>query len=344
MMKKRPTQTIKSVDDTEIEYWDLPEEIEEIHEKLADEAAEKMDLSKFPLRPSAANKLELDLYMELENQEAVLKGTNPLEGNAPLYKPEKLDGRVLSLLQLGHTIEPQVIDHVSKLYKIEHRNKKVKYGELKRLDGSIIELWGELDMGMLDEHTGRRIIGDSKTSGRFAFNLTPKAEHFAQINLYLHSEEMKAEGYTHGRIYYYNKDNSEMKANGFAYSQKLAQAVLDKFQRVLTAFEKGERPPQTAFWGGDDWRADYSSFRTYLHHRFGLPLDARESIKDGDLFKELEAELKSKRQKAAINPIAQKIDNKVVYSKDGRKKLYLLLTNKGLVVIIEDNDGFSTLK
>lgn len=337
MMKLRDKQSIKSVGDTEIEYFELPEEIEEIHEILSEENTKQFNFKKFPLRPSGASKDDLELYMELENWHAA-------SNDLPIpHKPEALDGRVCSLLKLGHTIEPQVIDHVSKIHKVLFTNRTVKYGTIVTKDGPDIELKGELDMA-LENHAGKRFIGDSKTSGRFAFNLTPKAEHFAQINLYLHSEEMKKEGLTEGRIYYYNKDNSEMKAYGFKYSPRLAQAVLDKFQRIYTAWENGERPPQTIFWGGDDWRADYGSFRTVLHERFSLPIDERTQLIDSEAYADFVDTVSRLKQKASINVLARKYDNKILVDKESGKKAYLSLTSKGLVAIIEKEDGFSSLR
>lgn len=338
MMKLRDTKTILSVEDTEVEYYELPEEIEEIHEILSEENAKNLNFKKFPLRPSGANKTDLELYMELENWDAANKGL-PIP-----YQPAQLDGRVVSLLNLGHTIEPQVIAHVEKIYDVVHTNRTVNYGSIVTKEGTRIELCGELDMAIQHkEYPTKRIIADSKTSGRFAFNLTPKAEHFAQINLYLHSEEMKAEGFKEGRIYYYNKDNSEMKSYGFKYSKELAEAVLGKFQRIYGAWEAGERPAQEAFWGGDDWRADYSSFRHQLHARFKKDIALRDQQIDSVSYHDFKDMLKQLGQKKAINVLAKKYDDKVLVEKETGKKAYLSLTSKGLVAIIEAEDGFSSL-
>lgn len=333
----------KKVLDIEITYTERPELVKQIHQALEEENHNEYLLKlgkKFPLRPSGALKTTLDLYLDLENYY-----NSKVNEETGLYDPvvslDVIEGRAADLLKLGHTIEPQVINGISKIHKIVTTNKTVNYGTIKTKEGTVIELRGEFDFEVEDEN-GVLMIDDSKTSGKFAFNLLPKEEHFAQINLYMHSDYARERGINKAMIVYYCKDNSDKKIFEFDYNPSLAQAVLDRFQMIHDMWEAGERPEQTAFWGGDDWKANYSSYRTYLHKEYAMPPELRKKVTvSNEEFETIKQSVKMDKKKS-INILAKKYGPVLVLNQ-GNSSFHLNLTQNGLSAIVKGNDGFSNI-
>lgn len=224
------------------------------------------DKNSFPLRPSSALKSDLDLYLALLNWEA--PGTIPTND---------IEGRACMLLALGHVIEKHLVDHLEAAYKIPYKAQKITYGTItSNCGGDTITLGGELDF-VLDIN-GELIICDSKSSADYPFKGDlPKEEHVAQINLYLHSQWARDLKITRAMVFYYNKNDSNIKIAQFEYNKQLAEATLARFQRVFWDFEvRGQPLPVHVL--GVDWQAKYSSFRDYIWAAYEAPREARETV------------------------------------------------------------------
>lgn len=336
MNKKLPdgSLVIEVGDLGKITTKELPEHVEFIHKKLEEEEAVRLAAEtkkSFPLRPSAALQLEVDLYYDLQRY----YGDKEEQG-------EMLEGRVLDLLSLGHALEDRVFNLLSKKYNIANTNFRLEYGSIiDDKDGSVIPLSGEADVLLQDKDTGELLIGDSKTSSRYAFDQTlPKEDHFAQINLYMHSPWARENKVNRAIIAYYCKDNCNMRLFIFEYNEKLALKTIEKFQRVHSAFRSGKEPTVSSFWGGQSWRPQYSRYKNEIHEKFNADVADREVIEIESLDKDLM--LKENNFKKAIDVLAAKYGNKIVVDKSNRK-LFLRLTKRGLNIIVKQSDGFTSL-
>ena len=279
---------------------------------------------RFPLSPSGALKEEIDLYYELC---AYFDGET--------HETLPMSGETHHLLGLGHYLEPLILDLVNLELEVVERNKRITYGKIKKKDDTYLDLSGETD-AIAKNSYGELFIIDSKTSGRWAFDKKEvKEDYVAQLNLYMHGTGIKK-----ALICYYCKDNSNMRIHEFNYNKELAEATLDKFQRMLTAYENKTPPKMTAFWGGESWRPSYSKYREFLHKDFELSLGDREVVEVDSLLKEIT--LFKQNGKKAIDFIAQKYHNKLVIDKKGNQ-LFLSLTKKGLVLKLKDKEGMISL-
>lgn len=66
------------------------------------------------------------------------------------------------------------------------------------------------------------------------------ADNILQINLYACNDFLKAQGFDHCSLFYYNKNNSKLRELRFKPSQELANYVLAKFDAVFTAVDQGK--------------------------------------------------------------------------------------------------------
>lgn len=257
MATKRSLKTILDVD---VETFEDKELIDELHSKVKQNVYNKaLEENRFPLRPSSALKSLRDLYYGLCNY----------------YKPGSIpmtpiEGRNCMLLNLGHAIEAHLVAHIEQAYKVIDRNQKVTYGSIVRADASTIELSGELDF-VLELPNGEKAICDSKSSAQFPFGGDlPKPEHIAQINLYLHSSWAKEQGIEKALVWYYNKNDSNLRVLEFRYSPLLAKRTIERFQKVYGMWE-AEKLPAREYYLGVDWQAAYSNFKDYEWREYMEP-------------------------------------------------------------------------
>jgi len=210
------------------------------------------DKNSFPLRPSSALKSMRDLYYGLVNY----------------YKPNTIpttaiEGRNCMLLNYGHATEKHLVEHIRGAFEVPYTSFKVEYGTVLTEKGTKpITLGGEGDL-IIRLKSGELVLGDSKSSASFPFRKNEsKDEHIIQLNLYMHSQFCRDLKINRAWIWYYCKDNSELKIFEFYYDAALAQKTLDRFQKVHDMYEAGTLPPQEHILGVD-WQASYSPYRDY---------------------------------------------------------------------------------
>lgn len=317
-------KTILNVDIDTFNDAECKEIVTNIQE-AAKAASEKERLSRnaFPLRPSSALKGARDLYYGLENW--AKPGTIPVT---------PIEGRSAMLLSLGHSIERHLVDFIRKCYDVAYTNQRVQYGDIKRADGTVIPLSGELDF-VLRLSTGEYVICDSKSSGAFGFRgELPKDEHVAQINLYLHSEWAKNLNIKRAFVFYYNKDTSDLKVCSFYYDKELAEATIDRFQSVFTRWEQKQKPRQE-FILGVDWQAKYSAFRDYEW----APYEAPEADRAQITLNEAATKRLPTDKKELLRYVITEYGTKVVFTHDGRK-MFAFKRGADMVLNIRDEEGF----
>ncbi len=221
----------------------------------------------FPLRPSSALKSERELYYGLQDYY-----------NPGMISKTPIEGRNAMLLSLGHAIEKHLIEHTERAFAITHRNLRLNYGHIKNNKGEEIPLMGEFDFTIQSSETGELIIADSKSSADYPFSTgVPKDDHIAQINLYLHSAWARERAIKRAWIIYYNKNNSDLKCYEFEYNKELAESIINKFQKVYSAYEKGVIPNREHVLGSD-WQAMYSQYRDHDTQEFKVPVVDRKMI------------------------------------------------------------------
>ena len=280
----------------------------------------------FPLRPSAALKSDLDLYYDLVNYY-----------NPGTIAKDEMDGRVHILLASGHFLEDFVVEQINRVHEVVATNERVMYGEIDGPEGKI-PLKGEYDLIFKDCDTGELILGDSKTSSDYAFRRgLPKEEHFAQLNLYMHSDEFKQKGITKARLYYYNKNNSDYDTYEFEYSEQLALNTLKKFQNIMDMYINKTPPTQEYYWG-HHWKAAYGSYRTVLHDKYNAAKSDRPLI---DVNRDVFERYTNGPKAELIKKYAEKFGTAVIVN--GKSNAFLNLTQKGLVVRVMDKSGFTSL-
>lgn len=248
----------KSILGVELETETSTDELKSIVSAIQDAAAraganETSNRNAFPLRPSSALKSLRDLYYGLVNYYA--PGTIPTTD---------IEGRNSMLLGLGHVIEKHLVQAIERSYQIPFKAQVVEYGYIRKRKGlELITLSGELDF-VIKLASGEEVICDSKSSADFPFKKgdLPKEEHIAQINLYLHSKWAQDRKIKRAFIFYYNKNDSNIKLCEFRYKPELAEQTIARFQRVYDMYEAGEVPPQEHILGVD-WQASYSAFRDF---------------------------------------------------------------------------------
>lgn len=284
-------------------------------------AKESVNKNGFPLRPSSALKSKRDLYYGLINY----------------YKPGSIpvtaiEGRSCMLLNLGHVIEKHLIENIERAYKLPFKNERVVFGSVTTAKGESIELGGEFDFVMDIE--GELVLCDSKSSADYPFKgELPKNEHIAQINLYLHSAWAQEKDIKRAIIWYYNKNNSELKTREFYYDKTLALKTIARFQEVYDAYEKGEIPKREHILGVD-WQASYSSFRDADWNEFEATLGARATVTLAD-----DRTLPDEK-KALLRHIVTKYGTSILCTPEGRR-LWAERHQNTLVLKEEKPDGFS---
>lgn len=285
---------------------------------------DRVSRNSFPLRPSSALKGARDLYYALENWEK--PGTIPTT---------PIEGRACMLLNLGHVIERHLVHYIKMHYEVAITNQRVQYGEIKRADGSIITLDGELDF-VLKMPSGELVICDSKSSGAFGFRAElPKDEHVAQINLYLHSQWAKDQGIKRALVVYYNKDTSDLKICSFYYDKDLADAVIDRFQSIFTKWEHKQKPRQE-YVLGCEWQAKYSAFRDYEWAEY----EKEEHERTHTTLNEIEEKaLPTGDKKELLKFFVRQYGTKVVFTPSG-KKMYAKKKGPDMTLSVRDSDGF----
>lgn len=284
---------------------------------------------RFPLSPSAALKSERDLYYGLCNYY-----------NPGMIPESDIEGRVVMLLRLGHEIERHLVDFVKQEYTVPFTNERVTYGTLTK-GAETINLSGELDF-IIKLPSGQLILCDSKSSAEYAFEYdTPKNEHIAQLQLYMHSEFCRNNAINEAWLFYYNKNNSDIRVIKFTYDPEIAEALIKRFQKVLDAYEKKELPEREYVYGVD-WKAAYSPFRNYEWRDFmknptEIVLDP--SIKN-IIYKTDEGKIDTKKtKKEKVKYIVLTHGN--VKVKDGDGNLYWCeMGTNGLYLKEKGDDGF----
>lgn len=305
-------------------------ETSEIVKNIQDAAAklvaeESLKRNSFPLRPSSALKGARDLYYALDNWEK--PGTIPVT---------PIEGRSCILLSLGHAIEKHLIEHIRGAYEIVHTNQRVQYGEIKKADGSIISLDGEFDFTM-KLPSGELVICDSKSSAAFPFRLElPKEDHVAQINLYLHSQWAIDQRIKRAFVFYYNKDTSDIKLASFYYDKQLAEATIERFQRIFTNWEYKKLPAREHILGVN-WQAKYSQFREFEWKEFEKPLGERGLIK----LSEAETFRLPTDKKELLSFIVKLAGTSIVDTADGRR-MYAIKKGDNMFLNMTDSDGFAS--
>lgn len=214
----------------------------------------------FPLRPSSALKPLRDLYYDLCNY----------------YKPgsipqDTLEPRVRMLFDLGYVIEENLKKYFKPEYHVCYEQHEVEVGEL--FDGTKIK--GSIDWAVRNDQ--ELIIMDSKSSADFTFKTAPKEDNIAQMQLYLHSKWARENNINRAVLVYYNKNNSDLACYEVPYDANVAIAILDRFNVALSAYMH-KAIPAREFVLGCDWKADYSSYKTYEAAEFKKKLSERNRV------------------------------------------------------------------
>lgn len=275
----------KTILDIDLDTITESDELLAVVEKIQAEAksattAERIAKNSFPLRPSSALKSDRDLHYALLNY--FKPGTIPVT---------EIEGRNCMLLQFGHAVEAHLVPFIEKAYGVPFKAQKITFGKLisnrskVALNGidadttTTIEMGGELDF-VIKLPSGELIIADSKSSADFPFKKLDflKEDHIAQINLYLHSDFAKQHGIKRAWVFYYNKNDSNIKIAEFSYDKRLAEATIARFQKILTNVENGGAVPTSSHVLGVDWQASYSNFRDYDWRAYEEPIGSRQRI------------------------------------------------------------------
>lgn len=322
-----------------MEYTKVTSDIDGVL-NLAKKAGEEEQKNSFPLRPSGALKSDLDLYFDLVNY--FKPGTIPTDD---------MDGRVHILLKSGHVLEDFIVDNFGRVHKVTERNERTTYGAVTMPDGTTRDLDGEYDFTFIDSKTGEEMLGDAKTTATYAFEMSqkdpsrlqgppplPKEEHFAQLNLYMHSEKFKKRNIKKARIVYYNKNNSDYDIYEFSYSEQLALNTLARFQKIMDMYIAGTPPEQEYYWG-HHWKASYGAYRTHLHKQYLTAKQDRE-VKTVSVEEFERVTGGSKAQ--SIYAFAKTFGTTRIETKDG-KSAYMSLTQKGLNVRVTGAGGFTSM-
>lgn len=307
----------------------LDDECKDIVKQIQNGAAKKvaeetLKRNSFPLRPSSALKGARDLYYALENW--AKPGTIPTT---------PIEGRSCILLSLGHAIERHLIGHIKEVYEIPYTNQRVTYGEIKKADGTVIPLDGELDF-VIKLPSGELVICDSKSSAAFPFKMDlPKDEHVAQINLYLHSQWAIDNRIKRAFVFYYNKDTSDIKVTSFYYDAELARKTIERFQSIFTRWEKRKMPPREHILGVH-WQAKYSAFREHEWAAFELPLLSRNvRALNVEETKKLPTD-----KKELLAYVVTNAGTDILETPDG-KRLAAVKKGDNMFLNVVDEDGFS---
>lgn len=284
-----------------------------------------VEKNSFPLRPSSALKGMRDLYYGLVNY--YKPGTIPTTD---------IEGRSCMLLALGHVIEKHLVEHIKKTYQVTHTAQKVEYGQIIAKNQPPIVLGGELDF-VIQLPSGEKVLGDSKSSASFPFKKNEaKDEHVAQLNLYMHSQWARDNKINRAWIWYYCKDNSELKIFEFYYDAELAKRTIERFQKVHKMYDDGIMPPRD-YTLGIDWQASYSPYRDYEwkdHEPNGIAPSVR------NLNDEQTAKL-PRAQKDLLAHVIKNYGADLLHTADGRQ-IQAVKRGPQMFLTVVDEDGFSS--
>lgn len=231
-----------------------------LRETLMDSVGEVFDgdgQAFFPIRPSSATKPLRDIFYDLKNF------YNP--GAIP---KEDFEPRVKLIFQFGHLTEQLILKLCKAKFTVQDEQKRVKYGELKDRDGSIIPLTGSIDWSMrLDNSSSVLSLVDSKSIGDYPFKTAPKEANIAQMQLYMHSDWGRENQVNNAILIYFNKNTSDIKCIEIEYDGMLATNLLNRLKLAWDYYLKDEVPPRE-YLAGCDWEADYSPYKEYDNREF----------------------------------------------------------------------------
>lgn len=230
------------------------------------------DVSKTPLRPSAAGSCERELAYNLMEFHKLAKYDKPLN---------TADGH--RIFSLGHSIEYNLIkefrDIMGDFFQIKYQQQSLSWGKLTAhknpsmtqfLEGSLdLVLWSDkfkciADVkskkdkysswrnSSWDEYADKlskmRSVKQISENSYYADDLDAFitelhdpffAANFLQLNLYANSDFIIERGIDHGAIFQYNKNTSQLREVRFRPSPTLAKYVIDKMQAALNAVDNG---------------------------------------------------------------------------------------------------------
>jgi hypothetical protein len=230
----------------------------------------KKPRGKSPLRPSSAGQCTRRLgfeYAEFKN------------GIAPVA--EERDASVIRLLDLGGSIEYNVIRMFKdcKAFEVKYTQQCLTFVDKPGIfvegsndlclwspetrgcldvksKGNKFSSWSKSAWDDMDEKLAKmrsvRPIGEGGT-GWWAEDLEAFleelndaffADNFLQLNLYCTNDFMVRRGVDHGSILQYSKNDSRMREVRFKPSQKLADEVIGKFERVHSVVTETNDPMQ----------------------------------------------------------------------------------------------------
>ncbi len=320
---------IKTILDRDISVFQTSET--ELAIKAVQDAAKRdtanltVEKNSFPLRPSSALKGMRDLYYGLVNY--YKPGTIPTTD---------IEGRSCMLLSLGHVIEKHLVEHIRKTYQVTHTAQKVEYGVISSPMGVIV-LGGELDF-IIQLPSGEKVLGDSKSSAAFPFKKNEaKDEHVAQLNLYMHSQWARDNNINRAWIWYYCKDNSELKIFEFYYDAELAKRTIARFQKVYDMYQAGTIPNREHILGVS-WQASYSPYRDFDWKEYemvsGSPRNVI-SLNDAQ-----SAKLPSDK-KGLLEHVIRYYGPDILLTSDGRR-IQAFKKGSQMFLDVTDADGFSS--
>lgn len=269
----------------------------------------------FPIRPSSATKPLRDIFYDLKNF------YNP--GAIP---KQDFEPRVKLIFQFGHAVEIIMKKLCANKFTIQDEQKRVKYGELKDRDGTIIPLTGSIDWSMrLDNSSERLTLVDAKSIGDYPFKTAPKEANIAQMQLYMHSDWGRANNVDNAILIYFNKNTSDIKCIEIPYDAMLATNLLNRLKLAWDYYLKDEVPPRE-YLAGVNWEADYSPYREYDNQEF-LPEAKRETIVVKDWAPKI-----GKYPKDFIKAHVEKYGNAAVKYLD---KIYVVIYDNKKLTLVE---------
>lgn len=236
--------------------------------------AEGKDISKFPLRPSAAGHCERELAYALMEYRGLAK-----------YEKEVHEPELTRLFALGHSVEYVLLRDMAQHFReigftIEYKQQRLSFMHLESkikpswsqwIEGSIdFVLWSEKHKAIGDvkskkekyssyrksdwEETNYKYsqlkslvkIGDTAFYADDAVEFLNEvddpylAANVLQLNLYAMNGFIAERGIDHCFLIYYNKNTSQLRELRFRPSEQLSDYVKNKFKNAFEAVEAGQ--------------------------------------------------------------------------------------------------------
>lgn len=251
-------------------YVDLLDFLTE--ERLKKERSEGSDVSKTPLRPSAAGHCARELAYSLMEYHKLA-----------VYEKELLTPEMDRVFKLGHVVEDHILremrSHFKDLFQIKYTQQTLSFAFLKAeknpelsqfLEGSTdLILWSEANRCIADIKSKKVKFSNYRSDDWIEFSdklkhlksvktITNKAfwvedleafleevnspflaANFLQLNLYAMNPFIVERGIDHAAIIQYDKNSSRLREIRFKPSQALYDYVVNKMQNVLTAVDQG---------------------------------------------------------------------------------------------------------